>query len=395
MKYRLLDFLIEPATGEEFDLEVFEEQVVAGPTLGREVSCSIKCHRLGMSAENVVAAECQNCHQYEIVQGKLTSKESKVEYPIINGIPRILPADLLVPLVQGVHLDYLQRYGSYFSGLGGLHYQVEKEKVKTVSAFGYQWRKFVNNYEYFKEILLSFTRPFMDEKDFEGKTLLEIGCGSGRPAVAACGMGAEVVGMDISEAVESAYNQSLVLPLFHVVQGDAYAPPFKPVFDVVYSVGVLQHIPSPEKALLGINKVVAPGKPLLLWIYGKRERWYQPIEWARKYTRKMPHGALYGLSIILAALSEVFLLVPYRIINRIPTFQAVANRIPGRIYSYYPFRENVVGWFDRLVAPVTYYFGEKEIRALLTQTGFENVKTHARTDASASWVVLAQKKLSD
>lgn len=392
MKYRLLDFLAEPTSGETFDLEVFEEQIIARQSSQREALCARTCHRLNIPVEQAIAGECRDCHRHEVTQGKLISQVTKVEYPVIDGIPRILPAELLNPLLQKVHVDYLQKYGARFKGLGGIDYGVENEKVRTVAAFGYQWRKFVNNYGYFKDIFLSFTRPFMDEDDFKGKTLLEIGCGSGRPAVAACSMGAEVVGMDISEAVESAYIQSLSLPLFHVVQGDAYAPPFQSVFDVVYSVGVLQHIPCPRKALLGINKVTAPGRPLLLWIYGQREMWYQPIEWARNYTRKMPYAVLYGLSVMLALMSEILLLVPFRICNRIPVLRGFANRFPGRIYARYPFRENVVGWFDRLVAPVTYYFSEGEIRDLLDQTGFESVKTHLRTDASASWVVFAHKK---
>ncbi|MBK8970218.1 MAG: class I SAM-dependent methyltransferase [Hahellaceae bacterium] len=392
MKYRLLDFLVEPNTGEGFDLHVFEEKIIDSMPLSEGKKCSSHCFRLNKDSDGIDSAECQKCPRHEVIQGKLVSKVSRIEYPVINGIPRILPSDLLQPLVQNVHNDYVRRFGKQFAKLGHLNYEVENEKKKTVEAFGYQWRTFVDNYDYFKDIMLSFTRPFMDEADYAGKLLLEVGCGSGRPGVASCKMGAEVVGMDISEAVESAYTQSLKLPGFHVVQADAYAPPFRPVFDVVYSVGVLQHIPSPEKALLGISKVVAPTKPLLLWIYGKRELWYQPIEWSRTLTRKMPLNALRIVSIVLAALSELFLLIPYRLMKASSLLSGVAEKIPGRIYAKYPFRENVVGWFDRLVAPVTYYFSEADIRALLEKTGFKDLKVHARKDASASWVIWATRK---
>lgn len=392
MKYRLMDFLVEPSTSEPFVVDVFETRNVADVATTRELKCRQFCHRLGCAVDKVDAGECASCHAHEIMQGKLISRDSGIEYPIVNGIPRILPKELLNSLLKDVHSEYLRRYGLRFGRGLGIDYVVEKEKVKTVNAFGYQWQTFVNNYDYFKEIFLSFTRPFMEEQDFKGKTLLEIGCGSGRPGVAACQMGAEVVGMDISEAVESAYSQSLSFPHFHVVQGDAYAPPFRPAFDVVYSVGVLQHIPDPKKALLGISRVVSPGGPLLLWVYGKREPWYQPVEWARKYTRDMPHVLLHGVSIALAVMSELLLLMPFRILSKIPILDKLANRIPGRIYAQYPFRENVVGWFDRLVAPVTYYFDDGEIRSLLEETGFEQVQMYARPDASASWVIHARRK---
>jgi SAM-dependent methyltransferase len=173
----------------------------------------------------------------------------------------------------------------------------------------------------------------------------------------------------------------------HVVQGDAYRLPVQPRFDFAYSVGVLQHILDPAAALRGMARVLAPGQRLVLWVYGVREAWYQPVEWLRRFTRRMPYPLVRALSHGLAILSELLLLVPYRILSRVPPLRRLAERIPGRIYARLPYRENVLGWFDRLIAPVTYYFSERDLRVLLEEAGFESVQLYARPDASASWVV--------
>ncbi|OGT33669.1 MAG: hypothetical protein A2W28_03075 [Gammaproteobacteria bacterium RBG_16_51_14] len=292
------------------------------------------------------------------------------------------------------HQEFLEEYWDKMGEQDDLTKTVETKKLKTLRLFGYQWTTFVDNFGYYKEIFLGFVHPFLKEKDFENQLVLEVGCGSGRPASVAASFGAEVVGVDLSEAVQTAQSLTEHYPLLHVVQGDVYALPFRPRFDFVYSVGVLQHIPDPQKALASIAGVVTPGQSLVLWVYGVRELWYQPIIWIRKITTRLPFGILRVISITLAALSELFLLIPHRILSRIPFTKKLAGKIPGRIYTRFPFRENVVGWFDRLGAPVTYYFSKIDVETMLDKAGFDDVQIIARPDASASWVVKARRSLA-
>jgi hypothetical protein len=104
---------------------------------------------------------------------------------------------------------------------------------------------------------------------------------------------------------------------------------------------------------------------------------------------------LHGLSIVLAIVSEVFLLIPYRILSRISITKKLADKIPGRIYANFPFRENVVGWFDRLGAPVTHYFSAADVRDMLADAGFQQIKVTARPGASASWIAQATRDAAD
>jgi SAM-dependent methyltransferase len=304
----------------------------------------------------------------------------------------MLKSQLLTESLVSYHQDFIDHYGDRFGDLAKIKKSEERKKLATLHLFGYQWTTFVENFSYFKEIFLGFVRPFLAPEDFRGKLVLEVGCGSGRPASVAASFGAEVVGIDLSEAVQTAYSLSKHYPLLHVVQGDAYALPFKPCFDFVYSVGVIQHVPDPPAVLMSISRVVAPGRRLIIWVYGVREIWYQPIDWLRKLTVKLPFTMLRVLSYLLAVLTEITLLMPYRILSRIPVLEKVAKKIPGRIYANFPFRENVVGWFDRLGAPVTYYFSREDVEDMLNKADFECIEVVARPDASASWVASAVRK---
>jgi len=393
MKYRLLDLLRCPNCGGVLRLTSFRSEATSAVIPDFDAPrCEIHCARHDATPRQVDAQACRDCYRTEITEGKLACTCGET-YPIVGGIPRMLPRELRDESLATYHREFLATHGEHFPSaqatFGG-----NAQKVATLHAFSYQWTTFTRNFEYFREIFLGFVRPFLEPKDFQGKVVLEVGCGSGRPASVAASFGAEVVGMDLSEAVQTAHSMTQHYPLMHVVQADAYAPPFRPGFDFVYSVGVLQHIPNPYEAVKRISSVVQPGHRFVIWVYGVREFWYQPIDWLRRLTVHMPFRMLHALSYVLAVVSEIFLLIPYRILSRLPVTRRLAERIPGRIYARFPFKENVLGWFDRLGAPVTCYFSKPDVQRLLSDAGFEDIRIVSRPDASASWVAEGIKQTS-
>ncbi len=395
MKHRLLELLCCPVCYKTLELEVFNTWDRDFPDhIFLHAQCRNWCSLNQCSPDEVTAEQCSSCYRQEVVDAKLTCTNCGSQYPVVGGIPRMLKSQLLTESLASYHQDFIDRYGDRFKHLAKKKKSEERKKLATLHLFGYQWTTFVKNFSYFKEIFLGFVRPFLTSEDFANKLVLDVGCGSGRPASVAASFGAEVVGVDLSEAVQTAHSLSTHYPLLHVVQGDAYALPFKPCFDFVYCVGVIQHVPDPSAVLMSISRVVAPGRRLIIWVYGIREFWYQPIEWLRKLTVKLPFTILRVLSYVLAVLTEITFLMPYRILTRIPFLEKVAKKIPGRIYANFPFRENVIGWFDRLGAPVTYYFSKEDVENMLNNAEFERIEVVARPDASASWVASAIRKSS-
>lgn len=320
-----------------------------------------------------------------IWEGKLSCRGCPLEFPVINGVPRLLPPALLAASLAQFHGDFIERYRTQFKSLPQAR-GAERKRVETMNAFGYQWTTFLKNFDNYRSLLYSFVRPYLEPADFKGKRVLDVGCGSGRPASVVLHDGAEVIGADISEAVESAYALSAYYPDFHVVQADASALPFKPCFDFAYSVGVIQHIPRPGDVFKSVARVLLPGQRFVVWVYGKREWWYKPIDALRVLTTRLPYPIVTFLSWVCAIASAILLLAPYRLLAAIPATRTLAEKMPGRIYARLPFRENVLGWFDRLVAPVTQYFSREDVDRFYREASFDDVELYARPDASASWV---------
>ncbi len=88
-------------------------------------------------------------------------------------------------------------------------------------------------------------------------SILVVGCGSGREAgILARHLGAETVGIDISESFEFDHAGSAPARL-ETMDARALAFPDRS-FDLVYSFHALEHIPEPERALSEMARVLKP-----------------------------------------------------------------------------------------------------------------------------------------
>ncbi len=108
--------------------------------------------------------------------------------------------------------------------------------------------------------------------NWRGKRVLEIGSGVGTDARTIVGKGGVYTGINVDAASTEATTQALrVFSLPGVaLQGDATALDFPDAtFDVVYSFGVLHHIPVAAKAVAEIHRVLKPGGELLIMLYNR------------------------------------------------------------------------------------------------------------------------------
>jgi SAM-dependent methyltransferase len=108
--------------------------------------------------------------------------------------------------------------------------------------------------------------------DWRGKRVLEIGAGVGTDARRMIGAGAQYTGINIDRGSTEATARGLrafSLPGISL-QRDARSLGFSAgAFDVVYSFGVLQHIPEVERAVAEIERVLRPGGELLVMLYNR------------------------------------------------------------------------------------------------------------------------------
>jgi 2-polyprenyl-3-methyl-5-hydroxy-6-metoxy-1,4-benzoquinol methylase/uncharacterized protein YbaR (Trm112 family) len=202
----------------------------------------------------------------EIEEGTLTCDCCGIGYPIVRGIPRFVEAD-----------NYANN-------------------------FGFQWNRFRETQLDSHTGVPISERRFLrqtgwNEQTLRGQLVLDAGCGAGRFAEVALALGAELVAIDFSSAVDAAYANLQPHPHLHLVQADIYRLPFAPgTFDFVYSLGVLQHTPDVRKSVDSLVPMVKPGGGFTVDLYLRRwSNFAEPKYWLRPFTTRMQQERLFGL----------------------------------------------------------------------------------------------------
>ena len=287
----------------------------------------------------------------EVFEGELVCHGCARRYPILRGIPRLLPDHLS---------DDIQH---------------------TARAFGWQWRHFVEMHDEYEAQFLDWVHPLGPES-FRDKVVLDAGCGIGRHCYFAAAYGArDVVAMDLSDAVETARDVLADHDNVHVVQGDILNPPFprdpSPAFDVAYSIGVLHHLPDPEAGFASLVRVVREGGTMFAWVYGYENNGVvrhvvDPLR--RHVTTRLPPSLMRAISFPLAVAFHAVVKGIYRPLRR----TAALRILPLGDYlvslSGFNFRQNYNIVFDQLVAPTAYYLRGTEFEAWFRRARLEEIE---------------------
>ena len=294
-----------------------------------------------------------------IVSGELRGGAGH-SFPVVRGIPR---------LAEGLPVPEIAR--------------------DTVQGFGYEWthegasRLRAHDEEQFRD----WVKP-LDLADFTGRVVLDAGCGMGRWAACVAGAGArEVVCVDLSDSVESAYSNLARFPNVHVVQGDIFRLPFRRAFDIAYSIGVLHHTPDPERAFECVMSRVVPGGRMCAWVYGREGNGWlvwlvDPIR--KGVTNRLPKPVLWALSTLIAAPLQAFLRLAFR--RNADGSTAAHFPVPYGAYfawmARYDFRHNRAIVFDHLVPQLAFYIRGDDFRGWFTKRGVADPVISARNGNS-------------
>lgn len=274
----------------------------------------------------------------EVLEGGLDCATCAEHYPVVRGVPR-------------------------FADLG----KVEADKAATAQNFGWQWQHFTHDEAGYAEQFLGWIAPVRPEF-FAGKVVLEGGCGKGRHTQLAARWGArDVIGIDLSAAVESAYAATRQMENAHIVQADIYHLPFRRAFDYAFSVGVLHHLPDPRAGFISLSSKVKAGGHISAWIYGAENnewitRFISPLR--ESLTSRISQRALLRMSQVPAAAMYAATKLVYRPLNKSATGAVLARRLFYNEYlnaiSGFGWREQHLIVFDHLVAPTAFYITRQE-----------------------------------
>jgi SAM-dependent methyltransferase len=135
------------------------------------------------------------------------------------------------------------------------------------------------------------------EADYRGRLVLDAGVGAGRFAEVVANNGGEVVGVDLSRAIDAAYENIGRRPNVHLVQADIMAIPFREgTFDLAYSIGVLHHTPDPERAFGRVAAAVRKGGALAIYVYARYGPSHRFSDAIRRVTTRLPLPVLRAVS---------------------------------------------------------------------------------------------------
>ena len=257
--------------------------------------------------------------------------------------------------------------------------EVESDKRATAEGFGWQWQHFTQEDARYAEQFLGWITPVTPEF-FKGKVVLEGGCGKGRHTQLAAGWGAaDVIGADLSGAVETAFAATRSLPNAHIVQADIYHLPLARKFDYAFSVGVLHHLPDPRGGFLSLASKVKPGGHLSAWIYGAENnewitRFVNPVR--ERITSRLDQRVLLQLSKLPAAGLFLATKLVYGPLNRNGSSLAQHLFYNDYLRAIAPFgwREQHTIVFDHLVAPTAFYISRDEFAEWWLALGASDVE---------------------
>lgn len=285
----------------------------------------------------------------EVIEGRLDCAGGEHQFPIEDAIPRFVPRD-----------NY-------------------------AASFGYQWNRFkLEQIDSANGTQLSANRFYSETgwtKDWlKGTWILDAGCGAGRFLDVVSREDCEVIGIDISSAVDAARANLAGRPNVHLVQASIYELPFrKGAFDGTYCIGVVQHTPDPQKTMESLPRFLCPGGRIAISAY-ERKPWtmlygkylLRPI--AKRLNKEKLLAGIKGLMPILFPITDVLFRLP--LAGRLFMFTIpVANYVNERTLT----REQRYQWaildtFDMLSPQYDQPRTQQEIEQALATAGIVDLE---------------------
>jgi SAM-dependent methyltransferase len=183
-------------------------------------------------------------------------------YPILRGIPRFVKSD-----------DYV---GS-FSFEWNTHNRTQLDSFTGTGT---------------SEAVLA-EKTGLAPEDVRGKIVLDAGIGAGRFTDVLSRWGAEIVGVDLSYAVEASHANFRDRPNVLVAQADIGKLPLKDEsVDIIISIGVLHHTPSTERYFKALVPKLKRGGRIAIWVYPDSGEYAVRRHWI-PWTSKLPPRAFY------------------------------------------------------------------------------------------------------
>jgi len=262
--------------------------------------------------------------------------------------------------------------------------------ARTIAVFSEQWTRFRDNDGYYGslDVLLDALGPLLTPEEIRGRRVAEIGSGTGRIVQMLLEAGAaHVVAIEPSNAYEVLVrNLEPVRAHVECIRGTGEALPRDRAFDLVFSIGVLHHIPDPAPVVKAAYEALRPGGRLLVWLYGHEgNEVYLALTGAlRQATTRLPHRPVEWTARFLTALT-----VPYTWLCRLLPALPLSGYFV-EVFGRMSFAKRVLIVYDQLRPAYARYYRRHEAIELLAAAGFTGIDIHHRH--GYSWTIVGTKR---
>jgi SAM-dependent methyltransferase len=193
---------------------------------------------------------CPICHKkLELLDNSFICPQHH-KYPIINGIPRILPD--YNEFVNQKSFDFKWKH---FADVVFRDDVMRSAKAWRLKRYGFY------NEERFKD--------FLKDKEI----ILDAGCGLGRWTawMAELNRKAKVFGVEITECINIGYKRYNDLDNVYFIQGDITKLPFpNDFFDFIFCEGVIHHTSNPYRTFVHLVSKLKKGGEIAIYVYKKK-----------------------------------------------------------------------------------------------------------------------------
>ena len=258
--------------------------------------------------------------------------------------------------------------------------KTRNEDTATVEGFGKEWGKFTQKEMSAAERDKLFSKYFsIVDWEKRPERVLDMGCGSGRWDVPLAPMVGEVVAADASKEALEVARANVQANNVSFVECTPDTLPFTDgTFDLIFSLGVLHHLPSTEGAIGSLAAKLAPGGQLLIYLYyafDNRPGWFRMVwrmsDFVRRGISNLPFGLRYAASQVMA----IFVYWP---LARIAKYFPVPASWPLNFYadcSFYVMRTDAL---DRFGTKLEKRFTKDEITKMLEAAKLEQIRFRER-----------------
>ena len=254
---------------------------------------------------------------------------------------------------------------------------------KTVDSFSEEWIKFAH----FNETEIEKAgKQYFDIVDSQiinkDSLVLDVGCGTGRWSKYISPRVKWIEAIDPSQAVFSAAMLTKNISNIRISQTSIDNIPFADdSFDLVFSLGVLHHVPDTFAALKQCVNKVKPNGWLLLYLYytldnrGRLYRWlFQLSTPFRKIISSLPSQLKFFVCDLIAIVIYLPFVFLSRLIRAILPSSNLYKNVPLSYYCDKSFNIIRNDALDRFGTPLEQRFSKKEIEQMMCNAGLSNIK---------------------